>query len=363
MGATAAIGAGISVVGGIASHNQKNRQARAERAAIDSQNKINQLNSQLQLMELENQDILAKRQNLLQQAVDDEAYLNRQFQLNMGQLQNQTALTQAQIDARLGQIQAGVNQTAGEQQALDQRTNADSAVTQALAQTIGVSGQEVQQLANAFSQMPEKERQRSISAIMDLNAMEDGENLALQLLTELEDNGDVGNVNQAIGLNQARVANADAVADASRAENAQRQALGNNAAALQGEELRYQADTSLLDANTAERTNAAADASERIALDSQYRSNTVNRELQEQMRSVSSAANRDVLEQGSVLSEQAMDAQRASVSGSGFFDLLSIGGRATNTYTSLGGDFGFLNKRTNSNGVLTDVTNVSGNIG
>lgn len=363
MGATAAIGAGVQVIGGIASHNQKNKQARAEKAAIASQQKINKLNSDLQLLELENQQNMSQRQSLLQKAVEDEAYLNRQFQLDAVQLQNASAMTQAEIDARLSMQQAQVNQAAGEQRALEQRTSADTAAVQALGKAIGASTQEVQQVTNAFAQRPEKERQRLISNLMDLGAMEDGENLALQMLNELADNGEMGKTQQAIALNDARIDNADALKEASLAENEQRQAIGNTSASIQNEGQQYQAKTGLLDVSTARSTNQAADAAERIALDSAYLSNQASRQLQEQARDVTYAANKDVLEQGAKLSDDAMNAQRKAISGSGFLDVLAIGGQGYNTYRSLGGGFGFLNNRTNSNGVLTDVTNVNANVG
>ena len=58
-----------------------------------------------------------------------------------------------------------------------------------------------------------------------------------------------------------------------------------------------------------------------------------------------------------------MNAQRKAVSGSGFFDLMAVAGNGYNTYRSLGGSVGFLGNRTNSNGVITDVTNVNANVG
>ena len=365
MGATAAIGAGLSVVGGLASMSQKNKEAAAQKAAIDSQSQIDKLNRDLQLMSLENQQAAAQRQALLNQAVDDESYLNRQFQLDASQMQNSTAMRQAEMEARLATTQAGINQTAGEQQAFDQRIAGDANAVTALAKTLNASTEEVQAAASAFSQKSERERQRIISNLMDVTS-EDGRNEALAMLTELTDTGVVGKADKLTELNDTRVDNAEALKAAGLETNAANQALGNSSAAMQAENQRYQASTSLLDVNTAGRTNEAATAAERIAIESAYNSNKANRSLQQQAQNVTYAANKDVLQQGGKLSEASASAQRNAVSGAGFFDLLSVAGNGINTYKSLGGNFGFLNRPSSSGAIdstMMDVTNLNGNLG
>jgi hypothetical protein len=365
MGATAAIGAGLSVVGGIAAKAQRDKQAKAQREAIESQAQIDRLNRELQLMSLENQQAAAQRQALLNQAVDDENYLNRQFQLDATQLQNSTALNQAAMEARLANTQAGINQRAGEQQALDQRIAGDANAVNALAQTMNASTEQVQSAINAFAQKPERERQRILLNLMDVSS-EDGENKALAMLTELADTGVVGQANKLTALNDEKVNNAEALKAADLQTNAANQALGETSAVAQAANQRYQATTSLLDVDTAGRTNDAATEAERIAIESAYASNKANRSLQQNAQNVTFEANKDVLQQGGKLSEATASAQSKAAGSSGFFDLLSIAGNGVNTYRSLGGNFGFLNSPANTGAIdntMMDVTNVNGNIG
>jgi hypothetical protein len=359
------VGAGISVVGGLANASAKRKQQQAQKAAIASQAKMDTLNSELQLMSLTNQLAIDKRQSLLNQAVEDEAYLNRQFQLDATQLQNTTALEDARIQAQAMEKGAGLQQEATSIGALQQQTNQDSQISQTLASSIGASTQETEAALKGLAALPERQRQQTISRLMDLAATDDGQNLALEMLAELQEQGSVGTVARANEFGDVSIEQADAVANAGKDQSAATRALTDTGSVLQADSQRYQSATSLLDQSTARTTNAAASEAERIATEASYNASQANRSLESATRDAQYAAQQDLLKQGAALSASSSAAQAKAVGSTGFLDYLGVAAQGASTYNSLGGSFDFLKGRQvgGSKGVLTDVTNVNNNVG
>lgn len=366
MGATAAVGAGISVVGGLANASAKRKQQQAQKAAIASQAKMDSLNSELQLMSLTNQLAIDKRQSLLNQAVEDEAYLNRQFQLDAQQLANQTALEDARIQASAASTSAGLQQEAASIAALQQQTGQDSEIANALATAVGASTQETQAALKGLAAKPERERQLIISNLMNVVAQEGGENKALEMLAELQDTSSVGTIERANEFGDTVVNQADASANAGNKATAAQRALTDTGSVLQADSQRYASATSLLNQDTARTTNKAASEAERIATEASYNASQVNRSLEGSTRDAQYAAQQDLVKQGANLSAQSAAAQARAVGSTGFLDYLGVAAQGAATYRSLGGSFDFLNGIKiggSSRGTLTDVTDSYNNIG
>ena len=270
MGATAAIGTGLSVVGGLAQASQRSKQQQAQKKAIASQAQMDQLNADLQLMALEQQYMADQRQSLLNQAVEQEAYLNQQMQLNVQDMTNQTALAQAELQNNTALSLADAQQRQAQNTALQQQISGTAQANQGAIAAQAASGERFGALNNQLAQQTDQERQRTISNLMQIASTQGGENLALDMLAELTGETSMAEVEQLAGLEDARNSIADDIRNATIGEVDSQRNLTETQAALQASDQRFSADSNLLDIATARRTDAAARTAEQIALDSAF---------------------------------------------------------------------------------------------
>ena len=178
------IGAGVSLIGGVAQANARNQEAAAQRAAIANQNAIDQLNAQLSLNQLK------LNQQLMTMSRANEDLLGQQQLLNR---ENQRGLQQAQANLQYGlaEAQNAASQVLTEAQANQQIVDLETQKSQAkqqiagqLAQAFsGITEQQQQTIAGALQRMSPNDRTNAIKTLMNI-ATDDGENLALQLLLE-----------------------------------------------------------------------------------------------------------------------------------------------------------------------------------
>ena len=339
MGATAAIGTGLSVISGLGAASEKNAQAKAQKKAIENQAQIDQLNSQLQLLSLQSQQQVNQVQQQLQSAAESQAFLSRQAQLNVAESQNQLALQQAASQAdtqgKLATVQQGDALTKALSQSVEQQGNIANTLTQAIQASSG----EQQNVLKQLQAMPERQRASAISSLLDAAASGGGTNQALRALTEVLDGGEVGQVAQATerGANAQLLARNSADA-ASSEVNANRFALEGQAN-LQLNDATYQSRTAALDVQTAGQVAGASFASQRTATEGAYNAGLLSRSVSNSAADASFAANKEVLQRGAKLSADTAALQSQAVRGSSFFDYLNVGAGAYSTFTNLGGSF------------------------
>lgn len=333
MGATAALGAGLSVIGGLGNASAASKSAAAQKKAIENQNQVDQLNSQLQLLQLKQQRSISQLQNTTATAAETQAYLARLGQLDLQETSNQIALAEAKQAAATQEATAAASYMGKEAQSLSESVGQRQQTNQALVQAIGASSEEQRQVIDALREMPEAKRASTIASLMDAAATGGGSNDALAMLTSLVDQGS-GKVLRAeqAGQQKTALANQSAAAQNSQIE-ANRQATVAGAG-LEAADATYGARAAALDAQTSEKVAANAFASERLSTTGAYNASQLARGVEQQAQSLQLNANEEVLTKGAQLSNATAAAQAGAVKSPGFFDYLSIGANAYTTYTN-----------------------------
>lgn len=333
MGATAAIGAGLSVIGGLGNASAASKSAAAQKKAIENQNQVDQLNSQLQLMQLKQQRAISQLQNTTATAAETQAYLARLGQLDLQETSNQIALAEAKQAASTQESLAASKQMGAESQALSESVGQRASTNQALVQAIGASSEEQRQVIDALRDMPEAKRASTIASLMDAAAGSGGSNDALAMLTSLVDQGS-GKVLRAEEAGQQKQALAAQSANAQNSQiEANRQAVVAGAG-LEATDATYSARAAALDAQTSGRVAEQAFASERLSTSGAYSASQLARGVEQQGQSLQLDANEEVLNKGAQLSASTAAAQAGAVKSPGFFDYLTIGANAYTTYTN-----------------------------
>jgi hypothetical protein len=366
MGAVAPIvGAGLSVVGGLAQAGQARAQANAQKKAIESQAQVEQLNSRLQLLNLNQQAALADVQSQLQSASEKQAYLGRLAAIDQQETYNSMALASAGLQARTQEQLAGAQQNQATVEALAAETGAKATIGRELVQALQNSGQEQSALVERMSKMDESQRRGFISSLLDLAASAGGTNEALKLLGESTSSSTAGQVARAEERQQLGASLAEQSAAALRASAEATRAGTQAQAALSSGDARFQAQQQLLDVQTSGRVADAAFASERTATEAAYSASGLSRGVEDAARAATTAASKEVLERGASLSQATAQAQLAGVRSPGFFDYVGILGGGASTYLSMGGSTSFLQRQPSSSAIRrgTDYTNALGNVG
>lgn len=367
MGAVApVVGAGLSVVGGLANAGNQRQQAAAQKKAIEAQAQVEQLNSRLQLLNLQQQQSLAEVQTQLQSAAEQQAYIGRLAAIDQQETMNATALAQAGLQARTQEQLAGAQQNQANVQSLQELVGVEGQVGRELVQAISTSGSDQQELIKQFASMSEDKRASYIASLMDLAASAGGTNEAMRLLAETNSNLS-GRVLRAEEISSLKQQQARDSATALRASAEATRAGALAQAGLQNADSTYAARQQALDVQTSGEVAKQAFASERLSTEAAYRASGLAREVETSARNASAAASQEVLERGATLSAATAQAQIGGIRSPGFFDYVGVLGGGATTYLNMGGSLGFLQPRTNvSSSAIrrgTDVTNSLYNVG
>jgi hypothetical protein len=370
MGATAAVGAGMSLIGGISGANQAAKSSAAQKKAITNQARIDQLNSQLQLLSLRNSRSVDELQDTLRTTAENQAYLARLGQIDLAETQQQT-----QLQAALGQADserkfAAASEAEATTAALTEATSERSRTGQALTQALGASAEEQQAVLSRLQKMPEQQRAATIQSLLDVAASSGGSNEALRMLADLTDTGVVGEAEAARAAEQQSVLATSARASAA-ALDAQTTANEKAAVSKAGVDRlgrTFAANTSTLDAQTTAAVGDASFQTERLATTGAKAAGDLASGVERTARGANYSANEDVLKQGARISADTTSAQLNAVRSPGFFDYMAVGANAYSTYTGLGGktNLGFLsNRRSGSSSIRTgsDYGSIPSNVG
>jgi hypothetical protein len=335
MGATAAIGAGLSVVSGLGNASAAKKSADAQKKAIANQNKVDQLNSQLQLLQIKQQRELSRLQDATVTAAETQAFQARLGQLNLQETSNQIALAEAANSTRTQEQLAVAKQQGAETSSLSDAVGQRQQINVALASAIGASADEQKQVIDNLRNMPERDRARAIASIMDVVATGGGENAALAMLTELTGDGGMANVARAEEAGNQKVALANASANATSAQvEANRQAT-NAGAGLEATDATYAARTAALDAQASKEVADQSFASERLSTTGAYNASQLARGVEASARELSLDASEETTSTGAAIANSTAAAQAGAVRSPGFFDYMAIGANAYTTYTGL----------------------------
>lgn len=366
MGAVApVVGAGLSVVGGLAQAGNQRQQAAAQKKAIEAQAQVEQLNSRLQLISISQQQAVAEVQSQLQSAAEKQAYIGRLAAIDQQELTNAQALAQAGLQARTQEQLAGAQQAQANVESLQALVGAEANIGRELVQAISGSGQEQQALVEAFGKMDTSSRQAYLSNLLDLAASAGGTNEALRLLSETSATSASGLVARAEEAGALKQQQAKDSATALRASAEATRASTLAQAGLQSADATYAARQQALDVQTSGEVAAQAFASERLATNAAYSASGLAREVETSARNASVAANKEVLERGATLSQATASAQLQGIRSPGFFDYVSTLGGGASTYLNMGGSLGFLQQQPKSSAIRrgVDVVNMSNNLG
>jgi hypothetical protein len=340
------VGAGLSVIGGISGANQQAKASAAQKKAIQNQSRIDQLNSQLQLLSLRNSKSVDELQDTLRTSAENQAYLARLGQIDLAETQQQTAIQAALGEAEAERKFAAASESEAVTQALLSATEERSRTGAALTQALGASSEEQQAVLSRLQKMPEQQRAATIQSLLDVAASSGGSNEALKLLADLTDSGVVGQAQAARAEEQqsALATQARASAAALEQQTAANQKAAATKAGVDSLGRQFAANTATLDAQTTSRVGDASFQTERLTTTGAKFASDLSGGVERTARSANYAANEDVLKQGAKISADTTAAQLSAVRSPGFFDYLAVGANAYSTYTGLGGktNLGFL---------------------
>lgn len=359
------IGAGVSLIGGVAQANQRNQEAAAQRSLIANQNAIDQLNAQLSLNQLK------LNQQMMTMSRANEDLLSSQQMLNR---ENQRGLQQAQVNLQYGlaEAQNAASKVLTEAQASQQLTDLETSKAQAKQQIAGqlaqafasTTEQQQQTIASALQRMSPNEKTNAIKTLMSI-ATEDGENLALQMLLEPMNVG-TGEVDRAVEAGAKANVMAEQQADASQALVDADVGGKQLQTKLQNLTAQNQLQLESGDINASRTVNNAGFASDKVATDYAFALDKSTKSVERMAQDESIASQRYVLSQGAQLSNANAQLQIQNTRGNGFLDYVGAGMNAFTTYRGLGGSMGFLSggSRQPQQSVIrrgVDVTNSYGN--
>lgn len=335
-----AIGAGLSVVSGIASLGSKQAAANAQQKQLDAQAAQQSLQSQLQLQQLKNQTTVNQLNDALTDATNKTAYLQTQSTLAAQQMQTQlnqqNSLFQAGVQGQL----ANADKTQAYMQAAKQQSDARLAAgAEALNTFAGASTEEQQATQSILGSVAKGEQQHTaLAAFLDLAASSGGVNNAVAKLAQsglYDAETGAANVNRgeegvtliqqlAQQAKQGTVGVADAQSNIARSQ-------ADISAANAG----YQT-TQAVNATNAQATESTAGyAAQNAANDANFNIGLLSNQFQRDSRYLSTSAQEEAISKGAVLQQQAFQAQSDAIRSPGLFDYATAGLSGYSTYNSL----------------------------
>jgi hypothetical protein len=340
MGASAAIGAGMSVVGGVLGLGQKQKEAAAQRKMLDAQEAQQQLQAQLQLFALKNQRVVDNLQDTLTDAAQKQAYMQTDAGLKLQQQMNQLATQNAIFGSQVQALQGDARERSEQMQAAGQRSgqvsSAEQGLTEALGSLSGEQGQLISSLLEGIGKA--KDPRTALATLLDTAASSGGVNEALQMLLgegefAAEQNASALSRAESVAGKKSQSAKAVKEATVGLAGTGEQLALAN--AGLENQNTQFNSRLGELDARTAEQVANNAFASQALANKQNYETGIMATNLQKQSRYLQSQASEEALKLGQALSSDTIAAQKQSISSPGLFDYLGVGLNAYNTYNQL----------------------------
>jgi hypothetical protein len=337
MGAVGAVAAGVSAVGGLVSLANQQKQARAQKKAIDAQKKQQQLQADLQLVAIRNQRLLDEMQDALEDAARQQAFLQTDAALRMQEQLNALAVENAKFVANLDLLKSRFNeqqtQLKAEEKATREKQRADEELIAALGQTNAAYANQIQALLNSLQQ--DTNQRQALLALLDAGAAKGGINEALLTLLDTaspENEFEVARAGELVGTKAAKL---KAMRDSNVAMADAEKTLVQNTASLDRVLADYKANQDLINATAAGDVAANAFRSQRLANQANYNIGVLANEVARQSRYLQSQLNEEVLKQGVALSADTLEAQKRAIRTPGFFDYLALGLNAYNTYQKL----------------------------
>lgn len=340
MGATAAIGAGFSVVGGVLGLNQKQKEAKAQRQALDAQEAQQRLQAQLQLFSLKNQRVIDNLQDTLADAAQKQAYLQTDAGLRLQQQMNQLATQNAIFGSQLQAFQGDVSERQAGMQAAGQRSAQEEAAEGALTEAIGGVSNESSQLLNSLLEGigQSKNPRAALTTLMDAAAASGGVNEALSMLLDGDLYGAERNANAVArqgAVNEQKISTARNL----RGETGKLAGVGEGLAlanaGLQNSDVQFNSRMGALDARTSLEVANNTFASQGLANAQNYRTGIMANDIQRKSRYLTSQASEEALATGQALTADTIAAQKNAIGSPGLFDYLGVGLNAYNTYNQL----------------------------
>jgi len=334
MGAVGAVAAGVSAVGGLVSLSNQQKQARAQRKAIDAQKKQQQLQADLQLVAIRNQRLLDEMQDALEDAARQQAFLQTDAALRMQEQLNALAVENAKFLANLDLLKSSVNeqqtQLKAEEKAIREKQRADEELISALSQTNAAYANQIKALLNSLQQ--DTNQRQTLLALLDAGAAKGGINEALLTLLDTASPDNEFEVLRAGELVGTKAGKLKAIRDSTSAMADAEKTLVQNTASLDRVLADYKANQDLINAMAAGDVAANAFKSQRLANQANYNIGVLANEVARQSRYLQNQLNEEVLKQGVALSADTLEAQKRAIRPPGFFDYLALGLNAYNTY-------------------------------
>jgi hypothetical protein len=321
------------------------------------------------LLSLQNSRSLDKLNDELRTSSENMAFLATQAQISNTETAQATALSSASSELRVEGALAASDSQSEQTQALLRGTEERSSINQALVQAVGASSQEQQEVLSQLQKMPEQQRAATISSLLDAAASSGGTNEALKMLASLSGTGEVA-VAKAARAEESQAQKAALARESAQAStnlSTATEGTATTTAKLRESGRANQVALGNLDVDTTRRVGEQSFASQRLSTSGAKAASDLASGVERSARSTQYNANEEVLKRGATLSAATASAQAGAIRSPGFFDYLSVGANAASSYSSLGGNFGFLSKRpaTGSNSIRTgsDYGNIPSSIG
>jgi len=337
MGATAAIGTGLSVVGGLASLSQKQKQAKAQRKLLDQQQRQQQLQADLQLFALRQQQAINDLNDALAEAAARQNFLAVDSQLKLQQLVNQNAadnaILAASVDSLKDKLQISKQRLSAEETKQKQE---QQAINELINTIRGSAESQNELLKQLLASSSNKEEQRnSLISLLDAAAAQGSVNEALALLLDTDQYDAARNEFDFRRLQE------QLTTTVSDAENKAR--LNKQLASLLAGMSFLEADAQELASNlNLQNQQREAELSKRlssITTEGKRLSNQTNLDLsllasgiQKKSRYLQQKVNEQALSTGQTLAKETLEAQKQLISRPGFFDYANLALGAYNTY-------------------------------
>jgi hypothetical protein len=338
MGVTSAIGAGLSVVGGLSQSSQQKQTANAQKKAISNQAEIDQLNSQLQLQSLQNSRATDRLNDEIRAASDNMSYLSTQAQINATETQQATDLARAESSYRVEGMDAATDSRTEQTQALLRGQDERSATANALVQAIGASSEDQQLVLSKLQEMPEQQRANTIASLLDAAASSGGTNVALKMLADLSGTGTTA-LASAARAEESQATKAQLARDSASASTAlslSTEASATTSAKRKQLDRENQVAQGLVDTEATRKVGESSFASQRTSVEGAKESNDRAAEVERLNREAQYSSNEEVITRGAELSASTAKAQTDAVKSPGFFDYAGVAANAAS---------GFLNSK------------------
>lgn len=334
-----AVGAAVSVAGGIVGLGQQNSAANAQRQAIKSQQEAAALQSELQLLALKQQTYADGLNDFITDSTRSLQYQQAQTQLKAQQIQNDLAVGNAVFDASVQRATADIQQAAGDRQAQANKSAADLAAGQQTTEVFGQENSREQQAINSFLKLigDGDQQQNAIANLLDVAASSGGVNEALSLLLGEDDYSTIANagVQRSTQLGEVNRELAGSIETANRQLNTADLNVATGLNTVNATQGRYQADRQEQDALGSQQIANLGFQSARAANDANYNIGILSDQANRYSRDYLRRENERALLRGAQLTQDTLQAQANSVRSPGFFDYLNVGLQGYNTYRQL----------------------------